>query len=253
MTKITTQQIVLQPEELFFILHMLHAPRIKGLDEAYFFPEDKSVWEARSSTGLELLKQNGWIIPDKKQGRGVRINTYMLLLLVPLIEPHSQLIVQRIIDADRFQIVTYSWAQEYLVEQYRTAEDSYILTDLQQNEAVIDRLVAAFDIPIDTSRHDFVEITLETFQTILATSPEQRLQAWLDVLPIEKQGFASELVTLKRAGILALSQQTPPQLPPQEVALLHDESGNCWSMEARANRIKLQKVDKKRLMEQLKL
>lgn len=224
----TWQQVKLDATELAFLLHLQGAKRVLGLDEGYFFPEDQALLDERMAEGFQLLKKHGWLIPDADD-EGLNTNTSIMLLTAVLAAPEKQLVVQRMVEHDQFQLLTYSWAQDYLVEQYRTVDNHYILTNLQNEEAVIDRLASAFEISESAETYK-IQVPVSAFQEIVTTSDQQqRITEWQAILSSDQQGLAFQLATLIRVGILAL-QKVNAQVP-AEIILFRDGQGVCWSLQ----------------------
>jgi hypothetical protein len=221
-------QIKLEQSELYYLLQSHNATQVLGLDDSYFQPESDALHRQHLQEGFESLIQHGWLVPD---GQGYRTNTAMMLLTAVLAAPEWVLVVIRVVPGQGEQILTYSLAQEYLVEQFRAEDGAYIVTRLEDRQMLLERLYAAFQIPETHACAVEVEVDPAAFGRAPKDSEAESLVFWRQQLPDPHRDLSERFTQLHGQGRIQAVSLTGDQPALQvDLIIVQDSRGESWSI-----------------------
>ena len=224
-------QAKLELSEFAYLLHTLKASQVVGVDSALFFPDDELIRESLLRTGLETLRTHGWMVP---QGLGWQINTRLVLMVAVVATPEIIVTMTQSTPAGRQQIVTYYLAQSIYIEQFRTADDQYLLTELDTETDFVGRLQAAFQIPAATPWSAPISLPTSalTEAVNLARSGDSAfILSLLEEFGGEQSGLADLLVSLRPVGDLEFATLQGNQvIELRDAVILEGTDGSKWAM-----------------------
>lgn len=150
-------QIQLAQSELAYLLHLLNASAVIGVDNSSLFPSDANEKKALLDAGFAALLENGWIRAVDNQ---YSTNPTVALLAAVMAAPEIAIVVRHKVENRGEQSVSCYVAQDMIVEQYLSADHSYRITQLDKQENIAERLQVALGIPdtkIDPSLSFIIE------------------------------------------------------------------------------------------------
>lgn len=150
-------QIQLAQSELAYLLHLLNASAVIGVDNLRLFPSDTSERKALLDAGFVALQENGWVRAVDNQ---YSTNPTVVLLVAAIAVPEIAIVVRHSVEDGGEQAVSYYLAQDMVVEQYLSAEKKYRITQLDNQEAIVERLQIALGIP-DTEPDSTLSFVVE--------------------------------------------------------------------------------------------
>lgn len=229
-------QARLERSEFAYLLHLLEAKRVIGVNNASLFVETEVEREALLTQGMAALQAHGWLVESEN---GFHTHSGLVRMVAVTAVPDTVLLVTRYQPDNGQQILTYYRAQNWLVEQFLTTDGFYILTELSDTAEMTTRLQEAFAIP--SSPVWPMAFTLETavFTHAMTQSHTDPRTAWQTALrTITDEPNALELLThrlsgLRRVGLLdAASLQGTNLQARADLLLLHDREEGLWAMTA---------------------
>jgi|GEM_PF-5634689 len=222
-------QAKLTTTELAYLLHTHGANSVLGLDDATFFPQDENVRRTLQSDGFAALQKNGWLVPE---GNAFHTNSTMMLLAAVLAAPEWVLVVGRIVENGAGQqLLTYSVAQEYLVEQFQADDGEYVLTRIEDKEILLNRLYNTFRTLETHSFTDSVSVEATIFGEVPRESTTEAIEFWGEKLPVHSDTLARRFSQLQRHGRLRtyILKDGQPGMT-LELAIVQDSQGELWSI-----------------------
>lgn len=138
-------QAKLTTNEFAYLLHALSAQKIIGVNNAQLFPDKSEEQDILLSVGLQLLKEHGWLQPS--DGDTFKTHTGLVLLIAVIASPEQTIMLTKAMPGNSRQTITYYFAQGMIVEQFYTADEQYLLTQIDTVTNVILRLQQALSIP----------------------------------------------------------------------------------------------------------
>lgn len=220
-------QAKLEASELGYLLQTHGAQRVAGLTTERFFPQEEATREAMLAQGFAALVDHGWLVAADG---GYRTNTSMMLLSAVVATPERLLMVTRVAE-DGVQILTYSWAQQFIVEMFEADDRNYILTNLESNEAVIERLRAAFQIADTHTATEPIKLPQANLALAFTGTVEEKRQFWRNHLSDTHESHADNMAESRRRGLLtqfvyAFDERTAQA----DLIILEDKSGKQWAL-----------------------
>lgn len=229
-------QAKLEASELGYLLQTHGAQRIAGLATERFFPPEEAMREAMLAQGFAALVDHGWLVPADG---GYRTNISMMLLSAVIAAPERLLVVTRAVE-DGVQILTYSWAQQFIVEMFEADDRHYILTSLESNEAVFERLRAAFQISDTPNAAEPIKLAQADLGFAFSGTVEEKRQFWRKRLSGATEENADHLAECSRCGLLTQFGRNESEPTPQiDLIILKDKAGKRWGLLERDEQVML--------------
>jgi hypothetical protein len=227
-------QATLDSNEFAFLLHILNAKAVIGVNNSFLFPADDTLRESLLSQGFNMLQEHGWLLSEDSK---FITNTGLALMAAAIASPERTIMLTRYMPKGR-QTITYYLAQDIIVEQFLTSDQQYFLTRLDTLFDVIDRLWQALQIP-DANRMLKEEITIEigTFENAMKQAKSGDLSILISAL--HKAGLDSEaceqlakaIITLHPVGDIELSVLSGVQIKGWDnIVFLHSQDNSVWAM-----------------------
>lgn len=240
-------QVAFETSELAYVLHSLGAQHVIGLDHSTFFPEDEQARRSLLAEGFSALQRNARLIPE---GKTFYTNPHMMLLAAVLAAPERVLVMERIV-SQGVQVFTYSFAVEHIVEQFQAENGAYILTQLADMDAVLERLRAAFLIPTDNGVGKDVEVDASWLERrVRKASPEG--PGHRDASLASGPAWAQRLVQLQPRGRLLTMSDLSSTPQTQDILLAQDDQGQLWAIwQSAADKFRLAPLNRARLAQLL--
>lgn len=226
-------QAKLELSEFTYLLHTLNARQAVGVDNALFFPDDDVIRESLLHTGFETLKTHGWLTP---QDNGWHMSTRLAMLVAVIATPETVVTITRSAPAGGRQIVTYYVTQSIYVEQFRTTDEQYLLTQLETETDLVGRLQAAFQIPIAAPWTTPVSLPTAVLDKAIDLARAGNLSLvfpLLDEFGVEDNQLAELLVGLRPMGDLEFATLQGNQLVAlRDMVILEGADSSKWSMDS---------------------
>jgi hypothetical protein len=228
-------QAMLQPSEFSYLLHSLGATQVIGANNTQLFPQEAAVINALMQQGLAELKAHGWLIPD---GAAFKTHTGLVLLTAVIADPELVLVLTLAEAGGGKQTITYSMAQNLIVEHIFTAEQKYLLTQLDRVELLVERVGDALGLT-DKSPAQSKKVFLDSrsFEVVMQQAISGQLVDLETALTAANNGLqdvtslAALLSSLRPTGRLEWAWFSEKQLDTREdVLFFKDTNHQTWSL-----------------------
>lgn len=231
-------QAILDSSEFAYLLQMVGATRVVGVDNSLLFPGDDQANVLLLQQGLEALQAHGWLVPD---GKGFRTHTGVVVLTAVVANPELVVFLTLATPDGSKQFATYYMGQDIVVEQLFTTEQQYVLTRLANFQAVIERLgqaLAITDVPPPSATP--VALPRGAFEEGFRQGGNGRLAALKKMLHDADDGLqtiddiphlASLLQGLRPVGSVEIGHLAGGRLTSRrDLMFFRDGENNCWAM-----------------------
>ncbi len=239
-------QAKLEPSEFAYLLHILNAEKVVGVNNGRLFPAEPSARDTLLNLGFIRLQEHGWLVGSEG---GSDANDYLMLMVAVVVDPAYTLTATHYLSQDVRQTLTYYANGTIIVEQFLAADGDYVLTRLETTAELVARLRAVFSpLVSEAQRQAPLTFAVEEFENALAEAragdPTALNRAVLgsaaaaDVLP----GMAHVVAELRPAGRIEGAAIAGQSLRAWgELVILRDGSGAGWLVrkDEQANSIEL--------------
>lgn len=137
--KETTHSATVSTAEFAYLLNLVSAEQIIGVDNDNLFPKDEAHHARLLADGFDQLVEKGWLSREDRPNR-YNLNNELMLLVAVIANPELTMMSQRYF-AGGEQIVTYYLAEGRIVEQVRTDVDAYCITNIPSFSTATNRLI----------------------------------------------------------------------------------------------------------------
>lgn len=163
-------QQTLSSAELAYLLQMLAAQTVIGLDPAPLFAADQDARKAQLEQGLAELKLSGRLQPKEHDSWALDVN--VAAMAVAVADPEIVISVTRIETPQSERMVNYYLAASFVVELAVTEENAYRLTGLPELDLIAVRVGQALGLPLEapTTTPKTMSLSTAQFEVIAQSS-----------------------------------------------------------------------------------
>ena len=241
-------QAKIEISELAYLLHTLNAQQIIGADNTQLFPLDPNETKALLEKGLATLKANGRLVPD---GNAFKMHPLLMLSATIIVEPQRAIALTRRVGELGRQYITYYGGRTLTLEQFFTADDHYLITQLPNPAEVANRLSQALALPEQAIWPQPITLNLSQLEQL---KQGQELD-WFQLLSAESEDpnqLQDALLGLEAVGALDLVARQPDgRYIATQVMVVKAKQGAAWVIlnSDQENVFVLQPLDSQRFAE----
>lgn len=155
------RQAILSTAEFSYLLNLVSARNIVGVDNDQLFPVDEIDQKMMCTAGFQQLVEHGWLIKEGNKGSKHNISNQLVLMVATVANPELTMMITRYTSQGE-QVITYYYANDRVVEQIRTADDQYRLVPFSQFSAVTERLRITLGSGSNSETVDLHSVTLSS-------------------------------------------------------------------------------------------
>lgn len=145
----------LSPEEFAYLLAVVHAPAVVGVDDPKLFPSDAKSEKAVFGKGRKQLEQHQWIEPLEDHEDEYSLDPGLVQMVAVVAGPeHVVATVSAEADGDRRSTLHYLFGTR-IVELWSTPEKSYLLGVVEDRAGLLSRIGEMLHIPDDSEPAEF--------------------------------------------------------------------------------------------------
>lgn len=236
-------QAKLEPGEYAFLLHSFDANWVIGADNKLLFSTDDTVKKSLLAEGFDALKDHEWLIPE---GRKLRTHSGLALMVAITAAPTASIMVTLpTIDGNQ-KIVTYYQAvmkeQTTFVEQFRTTDGDYLLTQFDDIQEVYRRLHQALQIPVLIDKWKVpISLSIDNLKQIVEcaqTSSADELAILLHAENVDStmaqhiSATMCQSIFIGEVEVACLNKNQPVW---KDIMIYSADNASVWSMERVSN------------------
>jgi hypothetical protein len=170
----------LKTSEFAYLLALLNAPNVVGLEDSALFPTKSSTRDATYSQGREELEKNGWLKPVPDYPDEYELNPLLLEMVSAIATPEFIVDTSHSTGESEFRQVLHYVVDDSIVEISAPAEGTYQVGSVPDHETLYARMAEM--LCLTTTR-----------QTLQFTLDET---AFEDIQSLSKEGHSKEAVKL---------------------------------------------------------
>lgn len=146
--------VVLEKAEFAYLLAVLHADAIVGVDDPTLFPVEKEARDATLAEGFRLLQEHGWLTPIGDTGQR-NLDDLLLLMAAVIADPVYVSFTVRNAGKGNQQLLLHYVAEPEIVELSTTPEQKYRLGTVPDRKAMVQRIGEMLGLPEATGASRF--------------------------------------------------------------------------------------------------
>lgn len=191
--------VELSPQELAYLLAVVHAPAVVGVDDPLLFPSDAKSRERVYEKGRQQLQENKWIepIPDHEDEYDLDPALVHMVAVVAGAE-HVIASIRTADDGSRQSTLHYLFGNR-IVELWATPENSYLLGVVADRSGLLDRITEMLELPehSDSAEFNLPEAAFRKVLKFAENGNREKAEALLESAGKHAEAFFS---ALGRAG-----------------------------------------------------
>lgn len=182
----------LSTPELAYLLNLVSARGLPGVDDPRLFPEAPTAQKNTYAKGREQLEAHGWITPVPDHTAEYEINSLLFEMAAALANPQAVVLTVKDDSKGRRQVVLHYLAGEQIVELFSTSRSSYRVGLVVGHEGLHPRIAQMLGLTHAEHRAQWIldEATFEKVRSLSRSQQTARAaklirSAGLDGLPGE--------------------------------------------------------------------
>ena len=174
-TRAMTYPVVLTPAEMAFLLSLVGAQTLEGLEHETLFPESAAAWESLFLQGRSELERDHWLIqvPGTAQ---YDLNEQLVTVIATMAAPNSVVVTTVDMPGLPRQSVTH-YVSTVVVEACFDGKQ-YQLVGVRSTEVMLARLANTIGLPQERAAGEEFELTAEQARQAVADPRTEQLLAF---------------------------------------------------------------------------
>lgn len=244
--------VELTPQEFAYLLAVVHAPAVIGVDDPKLFPSDARAEKAVYGKGRQQLEEHKWIEPLADHEDEYWLDPGLVQLVAVVAGPeHVIATIRSGDDGDRQTTLHYLFGNR-IVELWTTPEKSYLLGQVDDRQALLERIQAVLQVPekSDGARFSLPEEAFQKAVTFAENGKSDKAEELLASAGEHAEAFFSSF-TEPGGGQLFVVQPSQGEIASGRRATV---IGGKWVVvrpSAEADELDISSLDSKRLDELL--
>ncbi len=147
--------VELSPEEFAYLLAVVHAPAVVGVDDPKLFPSDAKSEKAVYGRGRKQLEEHQWIEPLADHDDEYSLDPALVQMVAVIAGPERVVAtVGSEADRDRKATIHYLFGNR-IVELWATPEKTYLLGLVEDRAGLLTRISEVLHVPEQSEPADF--------------------------------------------------------------------------------------------------
>jgi hypothetical protein len=126
--------------ELAYLLNLVHARGLPGVDDPRLFPETPAEQNNTHAKGREQLEAQAWITPVPDHNAEYEVNSFLFEMVAALAEPRTVILTVKEGPKGRHQAVLHYLAGQLIIELFSPSRSSYRLGLVSGREGMHQRI-----------------------------------------------------------------------------------------------------------------
>jgi len=132
--------VELSMPELAYLLNLVHARGLPGVDDPRLFPETPAEQNKTHAKGREQLEAHAWITPVPDHNAEYEVNSFLFEMVAALAEPRTIILTVKEGSKGRHQAVLHYLAGQLIVELFSPSRSTYRLGLVAGPEGMHERI-----------------------------------------------------------------------------------------------------------------
>lgn len=189
------QGIELSPQELAYLLAVVHATAVVGVDDPELFPTTAKQRDSVYGAGRKQLEKDEWIVPLEDHDDEYDLNAGLVQLVAVIAGPEHVIATVRSDSDDSRQAALHYLFGSRIVELWNTPEKRYLLGLVDDRQALLRRIAELLQVPEQSDQASFT-LPEAAFQKALKFSKDgnrDKLEAQLKAAGEHAEQFSADL------------------------------------------------------------
>jgi hypothetical protein len=222
----------LKSSEFAYLLAVLNASTVIGLEDPLLFPTKSSDQDATYSEGRQELEANSWMKPVRDYPDEYELNPILLEMVSIITAPEFVVDTSRSTGESEFQQVLHYLANDSIIEVSAPAEKTYQIGAVPDHESFHARIAEMLGIAASKQANQLTvnETVFKDLQSLAKKGQPERAQTLLDSSTLKKksvQSLISSLASQSSGQIVVVSADTG-QVMNGRRALVFGEGDSAW-------------------------
>lgn len=222
----------LKPSEFAYLLALLNASTLVGLEDPLLFPTKSSDRDATYSEGQKELEANGWMKPVVDYPDEYELNPILLEMVSVVANPEFVVVTSNSTgDSDLRQVLHYL-ADDSIVEVSASTDGTYQVGTIPDQEILLTRIAEMLEL---TTAHMEIKFTLdetvfEELQSLTQKGKPEKAETLLDSPDLNKKTSRSLLAALasQSNGQIVVVSSHSGQVTSGRRASVFGEGDSAW-------------------------
>lgn len=147
--------VELTPEEFAYLLAVVHAPAVIGVDDPKLFPSDSKSEKAVFGKGRKQLEEHQWIEPLEDHEDEYSLDPGLVQMVAVVAGPeHVVATASSEADGEQRSTLHYMFGNR-VVELWTTPEKSYLMGVVEDRAGLLNRIVEMLHVPENSDPAEF--------------------------------------------------------------------------------------------------
>lgn len=228
--------IVLEKPEFAYLLGVIQATSVVGVDDMTLFPADQAERDATYESGFKLLQEHGWLTPiDNTNERN--LNDLLLLMTAVVADPAYVVFTARNSGGRNQQLLLHYLAEPEIVELSATPDQKYRIGLVPDRAAMLQRIQEMLGLPekAEAPRFQFniEEQAFQAIQNLVGEGKRKQAAAMLrdrGVNGTKGESLLSALGSTEAGGIVAVTRASGGQITAGRKVTVYRQVDASWLM-----------------------
>jgi hypothetical protein len=225
----------LKPSEFAYLLALLNAPNVVGLEDPALFPTKSSTRDATYSQGREELEINSWLKPVPDHPDEYELNPFLLEMVSVVATP--EFVVDTSHSTGESEQVLHYVADDSIVEISASAEGTYQVGSVTDRETLYARIAEMLCLTTTRQTLQFTldETVFEDIQSLSKEGHSKKAVKLLDSTDVDRtngQSFIDALAGSTTGQIVVVSLDSG-QVTSGRRASVFGEGDSAWLVKRR--------------------
>ena len=229
--------LILESEELAWLLNALHAKAVVGLDDPSLFPGERQIRDATWDVGLKKLQEHKWVVPAQGPGQW-RMNDDLMWLVAVVADPEFVLVTIRSRSKSEQTVVLHYLADKTIVQLTAAGKGQYGLGVVPDLATLWSRMGDLLALPAPgqasaSARFSIDPQMLTSAQELVAAGEVEAAAAVLrkeDLAAADREAFLAALAGVARGemGVVHVIRAQAGQVQSDRKVTFVRQAGQAW-------------------------
>ncbi len=227
--------LTLELSELSYLLQMVNARSVIGVDNARLFPLDEGKNQELLQEGVERLKAHHWIKVDPQSNK-TNFNEMLCYLIAVMADPEIAIMTVRQEEDGSYQLFTHYLAGQMIVEQIPLAGEKYQLAFVTDLPTAVDRIQSLIQPRRSTGELGVTKITLDkrAFSRVKNLAKEGKTDTAIALLreegidPRLALSLVASIQTPTHRGMVVVMERLNNQVTPTRNLTIMQSRQSSW-------------------------
>lgn len=224
--------VQLKSSEFAYLLSLLNASTLVGLEDPLLFPTKSSVQDATYSDGRQELETNGWLKPAQNYPNEYDLNPILLEMVSIIAAPEFVVDTSQSVGESEFRQVLHYLANDSIIEVSAPAEETYLVGAVPDHETFHARIAKMLGITPTKQANQFTlnDAIFNDIQSLTQKGHPERAETLLESTNLKKKAVQSLIaaLALQASGQIVVVSVDSEEVMNGRRALVFGQQDSAW-------------------------